>query len=662
MSEELYYPPESVSSKAHIASMEQYREMYERSINSPDEFWAEQAERFCWFKKWDQVRSYNYDVTQGDIQIEWFKGGQCNITSNCLDRHLETRGDQTAILWEGNEPGENKRLTYRELHREVCKFANVLKSHGVKKGDRVSIYMPMVIELSVAMLACARIGAIHSIVFGGFSATALADRIVDSSCTVLITTDGGFRGAKPVPIKANADEAMTLAEKQGVHVKTCVVVQRVGEKIPVVMQNGRDLWWHDEMSKADPVCEPEVMESEDPLFILYTSGSTGKPKGVMHTTAGYMVYTALTHRYVFDYHQGDIWWCTADIGWVTGHSYIVYGPLANGATTVMFEGIPTYPDAGRFWDVVDRLKVTQFYTAPTAIRALMSCGDDFPSKYDLSTLRVLGSVGEPINPEAWRWYHKNIGKGRCPIVDTWWQTETGGILITPLPGCTPTKPGSATLPFFGVKPVVIKTETGKVIEGNGVTGVLALAEPWPGQMRTIYGDHERFEETYFKLYPGYYFTGDGCRRDEDGYYWITGRVDDVINVSGHRIGTAEIESALVLHEAVAEAAVVGFPHEIKGQGIYAYVSLMEGVSASDELQKTLIKFVRKEIGPIASPDVIQWAPALPKTRSGKIMRRILRKIAANEAEQLGDISTLADPSVVENLKASYAEMFPGNLT
>ena len=662
MSEELYYPPESVSSKAHIASMEQYREMYEHSVNSPDEFWAEQAERFCWFKRWDQVRSYNYDVTQGDIQIEWFKGGQCNITSNCLDRHLETRGGQTAILWEGNEPGENKSLTYRELHREVCKFANVLKNHGVKKGDRVSIYMPMVIELSIAMLACARIGAIHSIVFGGFSSTALADRIVDSSCTVVITTDGGFRGAKAIPIKANADEAMTLAEKQGVHVKTCVVVQRVGEKVPVLMKNGRDLWWHDEMSKADPVCEPEVMESEDPLFILYTSGSTGKPKGVMHTTAGYMIYTALTHRYVFDYHQGDIWWCTADIGWVTGHSYIVYGPLANGATTVMFEGVPTYPDAGRFWDVVDRLKITQFYTAPTAIRALMSCGEDFPSKYDLSTLRVLGSVGEPINPEAWRWYHKNIGKGKCPIVDTWWQTETGGILITPLPGCTPAKPGSATLPFFGVKPTVIEAETGKVIEGNGVTGVLALSEPWPGQMRTIYGDHDRFEETYFKLYPRYYFTGDGCRRDEDGYYWITGRVDDVINVSGHRIGTAEIESALVLHEAVAEAAVVGFPHEIKGQGIYAYVSLMEGVSASDELQKKLIKFVRKEIGPIAAPDVIQWAPALPKTRSGKIMRRILRKIAANEAEQLGDISTLADPSVVENLKASYAEMFPENLT
>jgi acetyl-CoA synthetase len=662
MNEELYYPPESFSSKAHVSSMEQYREMYERSINSPEKFWAEQAERFCWFKQYDQVRSYNYDVTQGDIQIEWFKGGRCNITSNCLDRHLESIGDQTAILWEGNEPGENKSLTYRQLHREVCKFANVLKSHGVKKGDRVSIYMPMVIELSIAMLACARIGAIHSIVFGGFSSTALADRIVDSSCTVVITTDGGFRGAKPISIKANADEAMTLAEKQGVHVKTCIVVQRVGEKIPVVMNNGRDLWWHNEMVKADPVCEPEVMESEDPLFILYTSGSTGKPKGVMHTTAGYMIYTALTHRYIFDYHQGDIWWCTADIGWVTGHSYIIYGPLANGATTVMFEGVPTYPDAGRFWDVVDRLKVTQFYTAPTAIRALMSCGEDYPLKYDLSTLRVLGSVGEPINPEAWRWYHKNIGKGNCPIVDTWWQTETGGILITPLPGCTPTKPGSATLPFFGVKPTIIEAETGKEVEGNGVTGVLALSEPWPGQMRTIYGDHERFEETYFKLYPGYYFTGDGCRRDEDGYYWITGRVDDVINVSGHRIGTAEIESALVLNDMIAEAAVVGFPHEIKGQGIYAYVSLMEGVSASDELKKTLIKFVRNEIGPIAAPDVIQWAPALPKTRSGKIMRRILRKIAANEAENLGDISTLADPSVVDHLKASYAEMYPKNLS
>ena len=657
MSEELYYPPESVSSKAHVGSMEQYRELYERSINSPNDFWAEQAEHFCWFRKWDQVRSYNYDVTKGDIYIEWFMGGQLNITSNCLDRHLESRGNQIAILWEGNEPGENKSLTYKELHREVCKFANVLRERGVKKGDRISIYMPMVVELAVAMLACARIGAVHSIVFGGFSPTALADRIVDSSCAFLITTDGGYRGAKAIPIKANADEAMDLAEKQGVLVKTCVVARRVGDKMPVAMQEGRDFWWDDEMSDADPVCEPEVMESEDPLFILYTSGSTGKPKGVQHTTAGYMIYTALTHRYIFDYQSGDIWWCTADIGWVTGHSYIIYGPLTNGATTVMFEGVPTYPDAGRFWDVVDRLKVTQFYTAPTAIRALMSCGEEVITKYHLSTLRVLGSVGEPINPEAWRWYHKNIGKGKCPIVDTWWQTETGGILITPLPGCTPTKPGSATLPFFGVKPVVIETETGKVVEGNGVTGVLALEEPWPSQMRTIYKDHGRFEETYFKLYPGYYFTGDGCSRDKDGYYWITGRVDDVINVSGHRIGTAEVESALVLHEAIAEAAVVGYPHEIKGQGIYAYVSLMAGIKESDNLKKSLINFVRKEIGPIAAPDVIHWAPALPKTRSGKIMRRILRKIAANEAEQLGDISTLADPSVVENLKASFAEMF-----
>ena len=658
MSEEIYYPPEVVASMAHIGSMEQYREMYERSINSPDKFWGEEAEKFCWFKKWDQVRSFNYDVNKGNIKIEWFKGGQCNITSNCLDRHLETKGDQVAILWEGNEPGNNKKLTYKELHKEVCKFSNVLKNHGVKKGDRVSIYMPMVLELAVAMLACARLGAIHSIVFGGFSPTALADRIVDSECTTLITTDAGFRGAKPIPIKANADEAMTLAAKQGVLINTCIVSKRVGNAIPVAMQNGRDFWWHEEMFNADPVCEPEAMDSEDPLFTLYTSGSTGKPKGVLHSTAGYMIYTAMTHRYIFDYHDGDIWWCTADIGWVTGHSYIIYGPLANGATTVMFEGIPTYPDAGRFWDVVERLKVTQFYTAPTAIRALMACGEEFTSKYDLSTLRVLGSVGEPINPEAWRWYHKIIGKGRCPIVDTWWQTETGGILITPLPGCTPAKPGSATLPFFGVKPVIIEAETGKVLEGNGVTGVLALEETWPSQMRTIYKDHERFEETYFKLYPGFYFTGDGCRRDEDGYYWITGRVDDVINVSGHRIGTAEVESALVLHEAIAEAAVVGFPHEIKGQGIYAYVSVMAGVDESDDLKKKLVNFVRKEIGPIAAPDVIHWTPALPKTRSGKIMRRILRKIAANEAEQLGDISTLADPSVVEKLKASYWEMFP----
>ena len=659
MSEELYQPPEWISSRAHIATMEQYREMYERSINNPEEFWAEQANHFCWFKKWDQVRSYNYDVNQGDIKIEWFKGGKCNITSNCLDRHLETKGEQTAIIWEGNEPGEKISLTYRQLHTEVCKFANVLKNHGVKIGDRVSIYMPMVIELAVAMLACARLGAVHSIVFGGFSPTALSDRIVDSSCKILITTDGGYRGSKPIAIKKNADEAIRLAGKQGVQVSTCIVVKRVGNKIPITMQDGRDVWWHEEMSEANLVCEPEVMDSEDPLFILYTSGSTGKPKGVQHSTAGYMIFTALTHRYIFDYHNEDIWWCTADIGWVTGHSYIIYGPLANGATTVMFEGVPTYPDAGRFWDVVDRLKVTQFYTAPTAIRALMSFEEDFPGKYNLSTLRVLGSVGEPINPEAWRWYHKKIGKGRCPIVDTWWQTETGGILITPLPGCTPTKPGSATFPFFGVKPVIIEAETGKVLQGNGITGVLALEEPWPSQMRTIYNDQDRFEETYFKLYPGYYFTGDGCRRDEDGYFWITGRVDDVINVSGHRIGTAEVESALVLHDAISEAAVVGFPHEIKGQGIYAYVSLREGISANENLKKDLVNFVRKEIGPIAAPDVIHWAPNLPKTRSGKIMRRILRKIAANEADKLGAISTLAEPSVVENLKASYAKMFPG---
>jgi len=516
--------------------------------------------------------------------------------------------------------------------------------------------MPMVPELAIAMLACARIGAIHSIVFGGFSSTALADRITDSSCTFLVTTDGSFRGAKPVPVKVNADKAIKLAAIKGVEVKTCIVVERVGSKIPTEMISGRDYWWHDEMKTVESTCEPEQMDAEDPLFILYTSGSTGKPKGVQHNVGGYMIFTSLTHKYIFDYHAGDIWWCTADIGWVTGHSYIVYGPLANGATTIMFEGIPTYPDAGRFWDVVDRLAVTQFYTAPTAIRALMSHGEEIPKNYDLSTLRVLGSVGEPINPEAWRWYHKHIGRGRCPIVDTWWQTETGGILITPLPGCTPTKPGSATFPFFGVKPVIIEAETGKVLKGNGVEGVLAIEEPWPSQMRTIYGDHDRFEETYFKLYPGYYFTGDGCRRDEDGYYWITGRVDDVINVSGHRIGTAEVESALVLHNKVAEAAVVGFPHEIKGQGIYAYVTLMEDVESNEELRKELVLFVRNEIGPIAAPDIIHWAPGLPKTRSGKIMRRILRKIAANESDQLGDISTLADPSVVESLRSTYNQM------
>jgi len=649
----LYNPSKNFSSNALIGSMEKYLEMYKRSLDNPDRFWAEEAEKFFWFEKWNTVRDFNYDVRKGNIFIKWFSGGKTNITVNCIDRHLKDRGDQTAILWEGNEPGENRSLTYNQLHNDVCRFSNVLKRHGVRKGDRVSIYMPMIPELTISMLACARIGAVHSIVFGGFSSTALADRITDSNCTCLLTSDGSFRGAKPVPVKSNADEAIHLAAIKGVDVKTCIVVERVGSKISTDMLPGRDYWWHDEMKNTKSNCEPELMDAEDPLFILYTSGSTGKPKGVQHTVGGYMVFTSMTHKYIFDYHKGDIWWCTADIGWVTGHSYIVYGPLANGATTVMFEGVPTYPDAGRFWDVVDRLKVTQFYTAPTAIRALMSHGADIPNKYNLSTLRVLGSVGEPINPEAWRWYHKNIGRERCPIVDTWWQTETGGILISPLPGCTPTKPGSATFPFFGVKPIIIEVETGKILEGNGVEGVLAFEEPWPSQMRTIFGDHDRFEETYFKLYPGYYFTGDGCRRDEDGYYWITGRVDDVINVSGHRMGTAEVESALVLHNKVAEAAVVGFPHEIKGQGIYAYVTLMEGDIPSDELKKELILFVRKEIGPIAAPDIIHWAPGLPKTRSGKIMRRILRKIAANDSEQLGDVSTLADPSIVDSLKSTY---------
>ena len=493
---ETYNPPEIFSSNSLIKSMDEYKNMYQRSLDDPDGFWAEEAEKFVWFDTWHTVRQFNYDVRKGRISIEWFKGGKTNIAMNCIDRHLETKGEQTAILWEGNEPGENRSLTYNQLHSEVCRFSNVLKKRGVLKGDRVSIYMPMVPELAIAMLACARIGAIHSIVFGGFSSTALADRITDSSCTILITTDGSFRGKKPVPIKVNADEAIKLAAIKGVEVKTCIVVERVGSKISTEMTSGRDYWWHDEMKAAEPICDPEEMDAEDPLFILYTSGSTGKPKGVQHNVGGYMVFTSLTHKYTFDYHDRDIWWCTADIGWVTGHSYIVYGPLANGATTIMFEGIPTYPDAGRFWDVVDRLKVTQFYTAPTAIRALMSHGEEVPGNYDLSTLRVLGSVGEPINPEAWRWYHKNIGRGRCPIVDTWWQTETGGILITPLPGCTPTKPGSATFPFFGVKPVIIEAETGKVLKGNGVEGVLAIEEPWPSQMRTIFGDHNRFEETF----------------------------------------------------------------------------------------------------------------------------------------------------------------------
>jgi acetyl-CoA synthetase len=641
----LFPPSPSFASGAHVDSLDKYREMYQRSIDHPDEFWEEIAEGFFWKERWSQVRSFDFD---NEISIKYFVGARTNVTYNALDRHLETRGDQTAIIWEGNEPGEDARLTYRELHREVCKFANVLRSFGVGKGDRVSIYMPMVKELAVAMLGCARIGAVHSIIFGGFSPDSLADRIVDCQSEYLVTTDGVFRGAKPIDLKANADKAMQRAAAKGVSVKTCIVSQRLGSEImPIDMKVGRDHWWHDVMQGASGDCEPEWMDSEDPLFILYTSGSTGKPKGVLHTTGGYMVYVAITFKYVFDYHDGDMYWCTADIGWVTGHSYIVYGPLCAGATTIMFEGIPTYPDAGRFWDVVDKYKVTQFYTAPTAIRAIMREGDDPVKKRDLSSLRLLGTVGEPINPEAWMWYHRVIGKEKCPIVDTWWQTETGGILITPLPGATPTKPGSATLPFFGVKPVIMDERNNR-LEG-ACSGALFLDEPWPGIMRTVYGQHERFKETYFSRRPGLYFTGDGCRRDEDGYYWITGRIDDVINVSGHRMGSAEVESALVSHPKVTEAAVVGYPHEIKGQGIYAYVTLKTGEKYTDDLKKELRGHVRTEIGPIAAPDVIHWAPALPKTRSGKIMRRILRKIAEGKTDELGDTSTLADPSVVENL-------------
>lgn len=643
-----FAPPPTFSEKAHIQSLDQYRQMYQRSIDDPDGFWSEIAEGFFWKKKWDKVREYDFN---NEISIQYFLGAQTNITYNALDRHLETRGDQTAIIWEGNEPGEDSKLTYRELHAEVCKFANVLKSFGVKKGDRVSIYMPMVKELAIAMLGCARIGAIHSIIFGGFSPDSLANRIVDCDSPFLITTDGVYRGAKLLDLKHTADEAMNIAAKQGVHVKTCIVTQRIGsEKINANMNESRDHWWHEVMKDTSPECEPEWMDAEDPLFILYTSGSTGKPKGVLHTTGGYMVYTATTFKYIFDYHDGDIYWCTADIGWVTGHSYIIYGPLCTGATTIMFEGIPTYPDSGRFWDVVDKYKVNQFYTAPTAIRAIMRDGDDPVTKRDRSSLRLLGTVGEPINPEAWMWYHNIVGEKRCPIVDTWWQTETGGILITPLPGATPTKPGSATLPFFGVKPIILDDQNKKL---DGIcSGALFLEEPWPGIMRTVYGQHERFKETYFSRQPGLYFTGDGCKRDEDGYYWITGRIDDVINVSGHRMGSAEVESALVSHEAVTEAAVVGYPHEIKGQGIYAYVTLKAGCEYADALKKELVGHVRKEIGAIAAPDVIHWAPGLPKTRSGKIMRRILRKIAENKMDELGDTSTLADPSVVENLVKS----------
>jgi acetyl-CoA synthetase len=619
-----------------------YQKWYKESIKNPEKFWDKHGKRIDWFKPYTKVKNTSFD---GKVSIKWYEDGQTNVSYNCIDRHLKKRGDQVAILWEGDNPYDDKKVTYRQLHEHVCRLANVLKANGVKKGDRVTIYMPMIPEAAYAMLACARIGAIHSIVFGGFSPDALAGRIVDCQSTFVITADEGLRGGKTIPLKENTDKAIQIAGRDGVVVKTVLVVRRTAGKVH--WYDGRDVWYHEATAAAKPECKPEKMKAEDPLFILYTSGSTGKPKGVLHTTAGYLVYASMTHQYVFDYREGDVYWCTADVGWVTGHSYIVYGPLANGATTLMFEGVPNFPSVSRFWEVVDKHKVNIFYTAPTAIRALMGAGDAAVTKTSRKSLRVLGSVGEPINPEAWEWYYNVVGEQRCPIVDTWWQTETGGILITPLPGATDLKPGSATRPFFGVQPQLVDNE-GKVLEG-AADGNLCITESWPGQMRTVYGDHERFVQTYFSTYKGKYFTGDGCRRDADGYYWITGRVDDVINVSGHRMGTAEVESALVSHDKVSEAAVVGYPHDLKGQGIYCYVTLMAGVEPSDELRKELVTHVRKEIGPIASPDKIQFSPGLPKTRSGKIMRRILRKIAEDDFGALGDTSTLADPAVVEDL-------------
>ena len=633
----IYDVKPDIAAQAHITT-ETYKTMYKRSIEGPEVFWAEQAEQFLvWSKRWDNVMDYNYP--KGTIR--WFDGGKLNVSVNCIDRHLETRGDQVAIIWEGDNPAQDKKITYRQLHEQVCKFANVLKTQGVKKGDRVCIYLPMISEAAAVMLACTRIGAVHSIVFGGFSAESLKDRILDSDCRCLVCADEGYRGGKTITIKANVDEAVAACPR----LEKVIVIKNSGN--PIDWHEQRDVWYHEAMADASADCPAEEMDAEDPLFILYTSGSTGKPKGVLHTTGGYLLYAAITHKYVFDYHDGDIYWCTADIGWVTGHTYMIYGPLCNGATTLMFEGVPTYPEADRFWRVIDKHQVNIFYTAPTAIRALMAQGDKFVTRTDRSSLRILGTVGEPINPEAWEWYYHVVGNGRCPLMDTWWQTETGGILITPLPGVTALKPGSATLPFFGIIPEIMDNQ-GSIMEGVA-EGILVISRPWPGQARTIYGDHQRFVDTYFKNYPGYYFAGDGARRDKDGYYWITGRVDDVINVSGHRMGTAEIESALVLHDDVAEAAVVGYPHDIKGQGIYAYVTLNVGVEPTEELRKELVALVRKEIGAIANPDIIQWAPALPKTRSGKIMRRILRKVAANELENLGDTSTLADPSVVEEI-------------
>ena len=637
--DEIHKPSDDFVKNAHIDAAK-YKKMYQASVDDPQGFWGAEGKRLDWIKPYTKVKNTTFEYP--NVSIKWFEDGQLNVAANCIDRHLKTRGDQTAIIWESDDPNVDKHISYRELHENVCKLANVYKALGVGKGDRVVLYLPMIPEAAYAMLACARIGAIHSIVFAGFSPEALAARIDGCGAKLLITADEAPRGGRNTPLKTNADKALEICGDV-----TTLVVERTGGKVP--MKDSRDHSYDHHMGKASADCPPEPMNAEDPLFILYTSGSTGKPKGVQHTTGGYLLYAAMTHELVFDYHDGDIFWCTADVGWVTGHSYIVYGPLANGATTLMFEGVPTYPDAGRFWAVCDKHKVNQFYTAPTAIRALMGKGAEFVKPYDLSSLKVLGTVGEPINPEAWVWYNENVGKGKCPIVDTWWQTETGGHLLTPLPGAIPTKPGSATLPFFGVQPVILDPTTGTENTTTQAEGVLCIKDSWPGQMRTVYGDHDRFVATYFTDYKGYYFSGDGCRRDADGYYWITGRVDDVINVSGHRMGTAEVESALVAHPKVSEAAVVGYPHEVKGQGIYCYVTLMAGEEYTDELRKELRDWVRKEIGPIASPDLIQWAPGLPKTRSGKIMRRILRKIAENDYGALGDTSTLAEPAVVDEL-------------
>jgi acetyl-CoA synthetase len=642
---EIYPVPEKIKKMAYVSGREAYDKMWKRSIEEPEAFWAEIGKEYVdWFKPFEKVMDYNFDMKKGPVYVKFYEGGKLNVSYNCLDRHLKTRANKIAIQFEGNEPTDDLALTYKELHEKVCKFANVLKSFGIQKGDRVAIYLPMIPELAIAMLACTRIGAIHCITFGGFSAEALRDRILDCQAKLLITCDGTYRGAKAIPQKDNADAAL----KECPSVTNQIVVKRVGDKIKCSWAEGRDLWWDDVMAKASAECEPEQMDAEDPLFILYTSGSTGKPKGVMHTTGGYLTYAAFTHKIVFDYKEEDVYWCTADIGWVTGHSYIVYGPLANGATSVMFEGVPNYPDVSRFWKVVEKYKVNIFYTAPTAIRSVAKEGNEWVKKADISSLRILGTVGEPINPEAWNWYYNVIGRGECPIVDTWWQTETGGILITPLPGAIDIKPGMATLPFFGVEPFLLDDE-GKEFTETEASGALVIKKPWPGLMRGVYGDPKRFQETYFEQFPGYYVTGDGCRRDKDGYYQITGRIDDVINVSGHRMGTAEVESALVAHAKVAEAAVVGYPHDLKGQSIYAYVTLKSGVEKSDALKKELIAHVRTLIGPIATPEKIQWADGLPKTRSGKIMRRILKKVAANDVDSLGDTSTLADPSVVDDI-------------